>query len=391
MKLLTFTSLFPNNTEQNKGIFIKQRISALAKLCEIKVIAPVAWFPGKSLVSRYFKKIKMLEKQDDLVVYHPKYFYTPKIFRSLYGIFYFLSLYLFVKRIRKKFDFDIIDAHWAYPDGLAAVLIAKLLRKKVSISLRGSDINRFPKSFLLRSQIRFALNNADLVISVSRFLGEDAKRIGVKKNIIIIPNGADPKLFKQRDKNKARNKLNLPKDKQIILAIGGLIKRKGFNYLIEAIQHILEQRKDILLLIIGKGGVEGNETDNLKKQIKIMGLKNYVNLLLQKPHKELPWWINSCDVFCLPSLREGYPNVLVEALACGKPVIATNAYGAREIVKDKKYGFLVKRKDVPELASALTNAMNKKWNAKEISRYGRSNSWQDVAKKIESEFRRILE
>src|SRR5262245_3251327 len=191
MKVLVFTSLYPNNIWPNHGVFIKERTSHFAKFdgCEVKVVAPVPYFPAVKLNWRWsFSQVARRESRDRIEVYHPRYFITPKVGMMLYGWMMFLSVLPVVREIQKNFAFDLIDAHYVYPDGFAAVLLSRFFKKPVVVSARGSDINLFKTFPLIRRRLKFVLRKADRVIAVSEALRNTMVELQVPKNKIdVIP------------------------------------------------------------------------------------------------------------------------------------------------------------------------------------------------------------
>ncbi|RLI54346.1 MAG: glycosyltransferase family 4 protein [Candidatus Thorarchaeota archaeon] len=392
MKILTLTTLFPNERQPIHAVFVKNRIKALSKLCEVKVVAPVPLaFPLKFLSKKYrmFSDIPSHEIQDGIEVFHPRYLVTPKFGRSLYGFMYFLSIFRFMANLREQYDFDLIDVHWAYPDGFAGVLLAKAFGKPVTITVRGSDINEYTKLPLRRRIIAYALKKADRVIAVSKDLGDKVAKLGVNRSKIkVIPNGVDIDKFYPMDKDKARKILKLPQDKKIILSVGRLSYPKRFDHLIESVNTLKKGKHyDLLLLIVG----EGEHRPKLERQIRELGLDGYVRLIGSRPNEELVYWYNAADIFCLASSNEGWPNVIFESLACGTPVVAYSVGGVPEIICSEEYGILVEDQNPAMLADALLGSLTQIWDEDKILEYARGNTWDDVARKVYSTFLSIGE
>jgi len=378
MKIVVFTTLFPNSKMPDRVPFIKARVKHLADLCEIRVVAPIPYFPRLRFDKRrfLFNQIPLEEEIEGLKVYHPRYFITPKILRSFYGIFMFLSVFKFIKNVRKNFDFDLIDAHFVYPDGLAAVLLGKALRKKVIINARGTDINWYPKFWLIRKQIKYVLNKAGAIISVSDSLKDAMVKIGCAPDKIkVIPNGVDQDKFFPVQKTEVRKALGLPTDKRIILSIGNLIEGKGFHILMEAVK--LTNRKDVHLIVVG----EGSYRPQLEKLIQILGLGKQVSLVGQKPHNDLHKWYSAADIFCLISAKEGRPNVVLESLSCGTPVITMNNWGLSNLVNNDS-GFLLDSYESQKVAGIIDKVLEVKWDQGKVKNSVRSLSWQDMAKNL---------
>jgi glycosyltransferase involved in cell wall biosynthesis len=391
MKILTYTTLFPNNVLPNHGIFIKNRMFNFAKLysCKLKVVAPVPYFPSINVLPKWyrFSQVKNYEQIEEVDIFHPRYLITPKVGMAFYGISMFLSTYPSVRRIHKQFGFDLIDAHYIYPDCFAAVLIGKLLKIPVIVSARGTDINLFPKFYLINKMIRFILQNASGIIAVSKSLKDEMVKQEITPcKVSVIGNGVNIERFYPLDKNIARKKLELPEYRPIILSVGHLIEGKGFHHLINAIRILRKIQKDIFLIIIG----EGECRKQLEKQIYDLELIDNVRLVGAVSHEKLNLWYNSCDVFCLASSREGWPNVLLEALACGKPVVATKVGGVPEIICAEDYGLLVEEQSGDALAAAIDTALRNEWDYTKMIHYAAQNNWEEVSRRILKVFETCL-
>ena len=388
MKVLTLTTLFPNYLQPLHGIFIFERIRHLAKLCPVEVVAPILLPPPKegglssSKISwRKMSQISPYEIKENLSIHHPKVFYLPKIDRTLRWVNYFIRLYPLLKQIKYRFDFDIIDAHWVYPDGLAALLLGKILNVPVVVSCRGSDVNLYPDFPIIGKLVKYTLHKCDAIITVSEALKNKVISLEISpEKIEVIANGVDPKKFFYVSRKTARKDLDIPLEKRVVLSIGHLVERKGFHHLIDAMNHLVNKKKyrDLLLVIVG----EGPYRNVLEKKIKNYGLQSHVLLVGAKPFNEIPLWHNIADIFCLASSREGWPNVIFEALASGSPVVATNAWGNREVICSKDYGILVDQQCGKELAKAIARALETKWDKKKIIKYACDNNWDIVATKV---------
>ena len=389
MKILVITNLFPNKIEPQRATYNRQQMFMLSKLCELKVVAPISWFPLKRFFEGDIKssEIPSNEVIEGIETFHPKYFMTPKIGRSLYGIMFFFSILMPVLRIYKTFKFDIIFATWAYPDSFASVLISKLLKKPIITKVHGTDINEYAELWLRRRMIRFTLNNSCCVISVSQDLRDKMIEIGVKpEKVKVIYNGIDSDIFKPLDKMDIRRELGIDINKKVILFVGNLKPVKGLIYLIEAFAGIVDCSQNIVLILIGAGELKKELEDEIKKH----GIENCVQILGTKSHKEIPKWMNACDLLCLPSLNEGVPNVILEALACGIPVVASNVGGIPEIQTSKEYGILVSPKNSEELQKAILDCLNKSWDREAISKYSARFSWENNAEMIYHEMVNVL-
>lgn len=381
MKILVITNLFPNNQDPTRGMYNKQQIIELSKLCELKVIAPLPWAPPLKFNTKWYNHYKIAPKETigGFEVIHTRYFMIPKFGRSLYGFFFFLSLFRKVKEIYESFKFDLIYSPWAYPDGFGSFLIAQKIGVPIIIGILGSDLNLFTRYALRRKMISYALKGSNRVIAVSRCLKQKAIELGVpSEKIEVITNGVDKNLFKQMDKMYCRKSLGLESDKKIILFIGHLVPVKGVDCLIDAFSCISKKCENSSLVIVGDGALK----HEMLRKINTLGLKDRIKLISSTPHDKIPLWINSCDVLCLPSLNEGCPNVVLEALACGRPVVATNVGGIPDIIDTPDLGILVPPKNPEKLAAALETALNKHWDLKRANEKISSYSWSMNAEKL---------
>lgn len=391
MKVLVFTALYPNNIWPNQGVFVKERMTEFAKQegCSARVIAPVPYFPPLRINERWsFSQVRREEIIDGVQVFHPRYLMIPKVGMAIHGLMMFLSVLPAVRRIRREFDFDLIDGHYVYPDGFAAVYLGRILKKPVVLSARGSDISLFPGFPVIRNLVRHTLFKADKVIAVSQALKREMKQLGVaEEKIVIIPNGVDARKFYPVPKESARRKLGLPHGK-MILSVGNLTPNKGFVLLLKALKILVENFKEkrLYLIIVGEGVLR----NDLERMVSSLGLGEHVRLVGTISHRELLLWYSAADVFCLASKREGWPNVLLESMACGTPVVATSKWGVPEIVKSDKVGFLTER-SATEIAETLWKALRKPWRSDDIVHFARQHTWDGAARSVRQVFESVLD
>ncbi|MBI5415712.1 MAG: glycosyltransferase [Candidatus Omnitrophica bacterium] len=380
MKILVFTTLFPNSRMPQHATFIKARVAALAKMHEIQVVAPVPYFPPKWKVNEKwsrFSQVPLEEEIGGIKVYHPRYLVIPKIGRALYGLLMYLSLYGFVRNLRRSFDFDLIDAHFLYPDGVAAVLLGRRMRKKTILNARGTDLNWYPRFPAIRAQIRSALKKADAVTVVTETLREKAVELGIDRGkVTVIPNGVDTGTFCFRPRDEAKRTLGLPDNRRVILAVGHVLEAKGFHFLIEALRHVRQQDTDLVII----GGGEYKEKllqlaaeHHLQERVKFPG---------ERPQSELALWYAAADMFCLTSLREGRPNVVMEALACGTPVVSMNKWGLSRIVNLDK-GILLDSYGSAGIARAIDEILQRHWDRRAISESMKEHTWARTAEQVD--------
>lgn len=356
------------------------------------MVAPLPWFPMNRLVrGERWSGIPPMETLAGLPpIRHPRFFCIPRYFKHLDGLLYAISLLPVLVRLRRRFPFDLIDAQFDYPDGVGGVIIAKILRCPVIVTLRGSVV-RLAGYPLHRPQIRWALRAADRVISVSRSLKDTAMSIGVPGDQIrVISNGVDVARFFPMSRVETREALGLPLDRRIILSIGGLNEGKGHHHVIEILPSLLKNHPQLLYVIVG-GGQPGNSyLPVLERMIREARLESHVLLAGERTHDEIPRWMGAADLFCLATRSEGWSNVLLEALACGRPVVSTQVGGNAEIVTDDHLGLLVPYGNGPALERALVDALGRRWEPEALVAHARRHSWDVTADQVFEEVVRLV-
>jgi teichuronic acid biosynthesis glycosyltransferase TuaC len=386
LRILTFTALFPNSVDPTYGIFIYQRSSQLALRpgISVAVVSPVPWFPKWLKTGRWrsASEISSQEQIGNLSVHHPRYPLLPKISMPFHALLMFLGSIACVRRLNRLAKIDCIDAHFVYPDGLAAVLLGKILGVPVIVSARGTDINFFPSFRLIRPMIRWTLAQADGVVAVSSALKEAMVSLGAEPHKIhVIPNGVNAELFQPMDREEAKRNLNLPPEGPLLVSVGALIRPKGHLTLIRAFATIAPRHPELKLYILGEGPLRSE----LESLVRDLNLQNIVRLPGKRPNAELQQWFNAAEVSLLVSEREGWPNVLTESLACGTPVVATRVGGVPEILHSPELGIVVDP-TVGSVADGIERALLKKWDREAISKRTRTRTWSKVADELESLF-----
>lgn len=382
MKVLVYTSLYPNNVWTHHGVFVKERMTQFAKEtgAQVRVVAPVPYFPSIALGPwSGFSQVLRRETIEGIEVHHPRYLLIPKISMMLHGLLMAVAAVPLLRRLRRESTFDVIDAHFVYPDGFAAVLLGMWFGKPVVVSARGSDINVYKDIPIIRSLLVFTLRRAQAVIAVSQALKDAIVSLGTKaEKVRVIPNGVDPGKFRPLEKVDARRQVGLP-DRSIILSVGNITPVKGFDLLIKSVKVLIEQhgRTDVLLVIAG----EGAHRTELESLVAELGLDAHVRFVGDVQHERLFLWYGAADLCCLASVREGWPNVVVEALACGRPVIGTKVGGIPEILTTEEVGILTDR-DEHSLADALRRGLDRPWSVDAILGHARSFSWAEVAHSV---------
>jgi glycosyltransferase involved in cell wall biosynthesis len=382
MRILTFTSLFPDEVRPEFGIFVYQRVAGLARRTghQVRVMAPVPYFPAWLPIRRWrpFSQVPKAETVGTVSVVHPRYLLLPGMM-PLHGLLIFLGCVLEASRLHRSYHFDCIDAHYVYPDGFAAVLLGKVLGIPVFLSARGTDINVFPVFHLIRPMIRWALSRAAGVIAVSAALKELMVGIGVPaEKIQVIANGVDAQRFHRVDRVTARRELKVPQDTQVIVSVGSLVPGKSHTLLITAMTELAKRDSNLRLYIVGEGPMRPRLSAFVSKK----GLQERVFLVGSQPNENLKLWFSAADVSCLASLREGMPNVVLESLACGTPVVATRVGGVAEVLVSEKLGVLVEP-SAEGIIGGLERALHGQWDRNFISAHARARTWDVVAEEVE--------
>lgn len=387
MRILVLSSVFPNASQPTLGVFVGARVERMARHAEVAVVAPVAWFPFNRLLrGRARSEVPALERQGALSVHHPRFLSVPGILKCLDGLLYFLSIVLYVRRLRRSFEFDIIDAHFTYPDGMAACLLAKVFRCPVSVTLRGTlvPLSRYR---LRRPQLAWTLRRADRILSVSDSLRDLAMELGAPvERIRVIPNGVDTATFGAISRAGAREALGLPPARPVLISVGTLTLRKGQQRVLAVLPEVLRHCPDLLYVVVGGASSEGDTGPLLRRTIDDLGLADHVRLAGPQPPEEVARWLAASDVFCLATSNEGRPNAVIEALACGVPVVTTRVGGNAELIEEGRNGFLVPLEDAAALSGALVRAFRAGWDHTAIAAPWKARSWDRTAAAVLHEF-----
>ncbi len=388
--ILIITNLFPNPEEPNRGIFVAEMVRELKNSADITVLSPIPWFPKWGMLKRFkgwyrFSQIPYNYEINGQKVICPKYLAIPKL-GFLHSFFMLVLLYPKVKQLHKEKRFDLINAQWLFPDGVASCRIAKMLNIPIVLSAHGCDINLYMKMKFRKKQILKALNACDAVTVVSGQQKKSLAELGIPDSKInVIKNGFNEN-FKVQNKVTLREELGLNIKQQLIIFLGQLVEVKGFNYLISAVKQLEDAlRNGYEVIVVGSGPL----SNMYEKKVLELGLSEKIKFYGEKKHDEIQKWLGASDMLCLPSIREGCPTVVLEALACGKPVVASRVGEVPELVSEKS-GILFDPKDVNGLAESLSVAMNRKWDENEISGSVKHLSWKSVAGEYFNVFSNVL-
>ncbi len=384
MKILSLSSVYPNPAEPGLGLFVRARLEHMAAGAEVKVIAPIPLLDYSNPQGKLFRRRNFpVARQDGpFEVFHPRWLFPPKG-TPLNVVCEFLRLAPLVHRIRKTFPFDLMDAHFGYPEGAAAALLARMFRVPYTITLRGSE-TMFAASPARRHILRQAMQGAAHVITVSDDLREFALREGVAPGCATtVPNGIDTAIFHPCDRDSARLRQRLPLDRRIIVSAGELIEAKGHHLVIQASKVLLERGFDFEVMIVGGTARGGPRYEHrLRSLVSELGLADRVHLMGWVPRETMAELLAAADLCCLASFTEGWPNVVNEALACGSPVVASAVGGVPAMLPRRDYGLTVPPGNLALLIKALDQGLRSPWDRAVIAEWGGSRSWGDVAAEV---------
>lgn len=386
MNVLVVSTLYPNRVQPVHALFVEQRIRAMARRFPVRVLAPVPYFPLALRLARYAyrREIPATDERHGIRVEYPRFLSVPRVLKPLDGPFLLRMLEARSDELRREFPFDRIDAHLAYPDGWAAVHLGRRLGLPVSVTLRGHDLNDLPKYPVRGRQVAWTLRNADAVFCVADALREAALDLGARPGRTrTVANGVDGDRFRPRSCGESRRALGLDPNARWIVSVGHLVERKGFHHLVRALPRVVAEHPSVKLAIVGGPGEEGDFSDGIRRAVEETGMRERVVMPGPVDGDALARWYAAADLFCLASAKEGRPNVVLEALATGIPVVATRVWGTPELLADARYGILVDSPEPEALAPALAAALAGAWDREAIARWGGSFRWEATAEAIE--------
>lgn len=380
LKVAVVTHYFPTSANPWEGHSAYQTLRKLARLCDVQVFCSVVQYPTLLHPNKPSEPVDLAWAPPEVKVTYVPYTALPALSRPLNG-------YTIARRVLphvRAFQPDIILSYVIYPQGFAAVRIARRLKVPAVLTAIGSDLNRIAP--LCQALTRSALRHADFISTVSQDLCHTARRLGAdparsraKKN------GCDTAVFYPRERAAARRELNLDPDREAIVYVGRLDLRKGLGELVEAVARLRRTRPRIHCYIIGSGP----DKATLETSIAKLGATAAITFVPSCVSAKVAIWMGAADVVTLPSYNEGCPNVVIEALSSGRPVVATSVGGIPELM-DNTSGRLVPARDIPALTQALDDVLNQPWDPDALS-HRHSRSWSDAAQDLMNIFNEVLE
>lgn len=369
-RVLIITNLFADPFGPTRATFSQQQFSRLREHMDVQIIVPVSFVPviRNPFAWRRLKRETQLKwPYADYVIY----WYIPGVMRGLHAGFLLLSLLLQRLPTLVRGRWDVILGSWAFPDAVAAMVVGKLKQIPVVSHVLGSDINVFTADALRRGQIRWVLRQSSAVISVSQALVERMKGLGVPgDHMHVLYNGVDPERFHPLDMQACRQQLGVAADEEMILFVGNVLVTKGCGELLEAFAALANSRPRLTLTYVGDGPMR----KALQAKAQELGLASRVRFPGRVAHERLNTWFACASVFCLPSYSEGVPNVVLEAMACGKSVVSTDVGGVAEVLPDFA-GTIIQPRDADALAKALDDNLSRAWDHVRIADHASRFNW----------------
>ena len=386
MNVLVLTNLFPSRREPTRGMFNLYGFNALASLCNVHVVVPVPFW--RRIQHREHWRRQTPERYGNVTATYPTYWSVPRIGSGLHATALYRSVRGHVADLHRTGRFDAVLGAFAYPDAVAAARLAKDLNLPLVAFVLGSDINVLAQQPSLRGQIRSALAQASSVIAVSHGLKERVIELGIPADRVVVQhNGVDGERFRIQDKEDSRRAVGFARPGALLCFVGNLVREKGPDLLVEALG-LLKTAGDQSASVAFIG--DGDQKQELAARASALGLGGRAMFLGRLPPEQVALWISASDALCLPSRREGCPNVVLESLASGRPVIAAAVGGVPELLSDRN-GVMVTPDDAASLAAGIHAALAREWDPKDLRATVPSLSWSDLGRVLHDALRGRVE
>ncbi len=381
IRTLLYSTLYPSSTRPGHGIFVETRLRELLRTggVETKVMAPVPWFPSRHPRFGQYARIAATPKREmrnGIDVLHPRYLSIPRVGMSVAPLLLAAGSIGPLRRLAAEgFEIDVIDAHYFYPDGVAAVMLGRMLGKPVTITARGTDLNLIPKYWLPRHMIQWAARRADASIGVCAALVDVLRGWNVDPaRLHVFRNGVDLERFRPLPQDQARRELGL-EGSPLLLSVGNLVELKGHHLVIDALPLLAERHPQVRLVVVGSG----EERVRLEQRARERGVLARVSFAGTVANEQLARWYSAADALVLASSREGWANVLLESMACGTPVVATRVGGTSEVVIDR-VGVLVEERSAAAIAMAIGRQLDAAPPRSAVRIYAEGFGWEQTSR-----------
>ncbi len=378
LRVLLFSTLYPSSARPGHGPFVQTRLEQLLASGQVdaRVVAPVPWFPSTN--PRFGDKALMAatprrETWRGVDVQHPRYALPPKVGQTLAPFVLAAGAWAALRRLRAEgFDYDLIDAHYYYPDGVAAAWLGRWSRRPVVITARGSDLNVLGRDPVARGLMQRAGHSAAASVGVCNALAEILRGWGLPQDRVhVVRNGVDLQRFRPLPREASRERIGL-QGAPLVLSVGNLVAVKGHELTIDAVAELAPRLPGLRLAIVGRGPLR----EALQARVDRLGLQDRVTLVGAVPNDELLHWYGAADVSVLASHSEGWANVLLESMACGTPVVATDVGGSAEVIGPGTAGLVLANRDVATMAAAIERAWRQPFDRDAVRRYAEQFSWE---------------
>lgn len=392
IRTLLFSTLYPSSARPLHGIFVETRLRELLRhgAVDARVVAPVPWhWSSAPEDARHAAMVNtpLRETHNGIDVRHPRYVTLPKVGMTVAPLLLALGAYPILRDLQREgFDFDVIDAHYYYPDGVAAALLARWFGKPLVVTARGTDVNLIPQYRLPRLLIQWAARQAQASVGVSAALVERMRGLKLDPGRLhVMRNGVDADRFSPQPNAQMRTELGLT-GTPMVLTVGNLHEHKGQRLVVEAFALLRATHPQARLVVVG----DGPDAAWLRARAAALGLTDHISFAGQVPNAELARWYSAADVLVLASSREGWPNVLLESMACGTAVVATAVGGIPEVVQNLQVGRLVTERSASAFAAALSALLASAPDRGQVRAYAQGFSWDRTSQQQINLFKALI-
>ena len=378
LKILMLTRLYPSQAFPGFGTFSMERAKALAEHADVRVMVPTPYFPSWLPGREEWKKWASVEREGKLPaeirVTYPRYVSIPGSATWFQGVAMAHSVSRELALNYEGWQPDVIDGHFVFPDGYAAMRLGQAIDAPMVVTCHGSDLRLYPDIPIAGAMTRKTLRSANRIVSVSSDLMRRSIELGCpSERAVFLTNGVDPAKFLVRSQAVCRMKLGLPADRKIGVYVGYFIDRKDQSLILRALSEIRKQgEQPPLVVLVG----EGPNRQRLQDEVAHLGLAGDVIMAGQRSHDEVALWMGAADWLLLSSSSEGWATVYFEAMACGRPVITSNVSSAKDAINQPSYGIVVEPRTPEAFATAMMNASRRQFDPQTIRAYAETHSWR---------------
>ncbi len=387
VRIISVSTDYPGPRNPRRGLFVQRRLAALSRIEDVRVIHLEPWFP---LLRPRASAAATNGYHDQPPAVRPGMFYLPGVLKGLDSYWVKRAVVPTVRALESEGPADLLDAHFGYPEGVGCVKAALKLRRPVFITMRGLERPLLHCRWR-GAQLLWALRECTGIVCVSHSLKDLAVSRGIDPDKLrVIPNAVDRELFRSGDRDEARQALGIDRQARLIVCVAMLVHGKGQHLLLQALAQLRGRHPNLRLALVGGPAHEPKYPLRLKKMVEELGLGDRVVMTGSQSPRQVVTWLQAADLFALPTYDEGCCNAVLEAMACGLPVVTTPAGDNAVLVDAPRRGLLVPMDDAAGLALGLDNALGMAWDRQEIARYGADYTWDAVARQTAQFFRERL-